>query len=170
MTSIPYIPAPIPPGVISPSSMLNSGTSPATGWKLSCHELIAPVLVPVVTAPNRPPRADPNRISLPSMLPRAWSTVVGKSGLPWYSWFIATTAPTSRTADIAAKIVQPWRWLPAYRPKVYVSANGSSRMANISSQFVSGVGLSNGWAELALRKPPPLLPSSLMNSCEAIGP
>ena len=39
----------------------------------------------------------------------AWSTVVGKSGLPWYSWFIATTEPTSRTADIAAKIVQPWR-------------------------------------------------------------
>ena len=71
---------------------------------------------------------------------------------------------------MAAKIVHPWRWLPAYRPKVYVSENGSDRMANISSQFVSGVGFSSGWEELALRKPPPLLPSSLIHSCEAIGP
>ena len=37
MTSMPYMPAPMPPGVISPSSMLNSGTRPAIGWTLSCH-------------------------------------------------------------------------------------------------------------------------------------
>ena len=43
-------------------------------------------------------------------------------------------------------------------------------MANISSQLVSAVGFSNGWAELALKKPPPLLPSSLIHSWEAIGP
>ena len=39
------------------------------GWALSCHELIAPVLVPVVAAMNRPPTAAPKRTSLPSMLP-----------------------------------------------------------------------------------------------------
>ena len=71
MTSIPYMPAPMPPGVISPSSMLNNGTRPAIGWALSCQELIAPVLVPVVAAMNRPPTAAPKRVSLPSMLPRA---------------------------------------------------------------------------------------------------
>ena len=36
--------------------------------------------------------------------------------------------------------------------------------------FVNGFGFSNGWAELALKKPPPLLPISLMTSCEATGP
>ena len=43
-------------------------------------------------------------------------------------------------------------------------------MSSISSQFVSPFGLSNGWAELALKKPPPLLPSSLIDSCDASGP
>ena len=32
------------------------------------------------------------------------------------------------------------------------------------------LGFSNGWAELALRKPPPLVPSSLMASWLATGP
>ena len=41
--------------------MLKSGTSPAIGWALSCQELIAPVLVPVVAAMNSPPTAAPNR-------------------------------------------------------------------------------------------------------------
>ena len=31
-------------------------------------------------------------------------------------------------------------------------------------------GFRNGWAELALKKPPPLVPSSLMISCDATGP
>ena len=43
-------------------------------------------------------------------------------------------------------------------------------MATISRKLVSGVGFSKGWAELAFRKPPPLLPSSLMTSWEAMGP
>ena len=51
-----------------------------------------------------------------------------------------------------------------------MSANADSRSTNISSQLVSGVGFSNGWAELALKKPPPLLPISLIHSWEAIGP
>ena len=32
------------------------------------------------------------------------------------------------------------------------------------------MGFSNGWALLALKKPPPLVPSILMASCEATGP
>ena len=34
----------------------------------------------------------------------------------------------------------------------------------------SPVGFSNGWAEFALKNPPPLLPSSLIASWDAIGP
>ncbi len=130
----------------------------------------APVLVPVVTAAQRPPRAAPKRTSLPSMLPVAWSMPAAKSGLPPASPFIATSEPTTRTAAMAPKIVQPWRWSPAIRPNVLVSPKGMTRMANISSQFVSGVGFSNGCAEFALSGPPPFVPSSLIHSCEAIGP
>ncbi len=43
-------------------------------------------------------------------------------------------------------------------------------MSTISRKFVSGVGFSNGCALLALKKPPPLVPSSLMISCDATGP
>ena len=36
--------------------------------------------------------------------------------------------------------------------------------------FVQPFGFSNGWAELALKKPPPFVPSCLIASCEATGP
>ena len=37
-------------------------------------------------------------------------------------------------------------------------------------KLLSGVGFSNGCAALTLKKPPPLVPSCLMASCEATGP
>src|SRR5579864_6855646 len=37
-------------------------------------------------------------------------------------------------------------------------------------KFVNGVGFSNGCALLALKKPPPLVPNSLIISCDATGP
>ena len=42
-------------------------------------------------------------------------------------------------------------------------------MSSISTKFESHVGFSNGCAELTLKNPPPLVPSSLMTSCEATG-
>ena len=45
-----------------------------------------------------------------------------------------------------------------------------SRIASISRKFESGVGFSNGCAELTLKKPPPFVPSCLMAICEAAGP
>ena len=167
---IPYMPAPAPPGTISPSWISNSGIRPPIGRKLSCHALIAPVLVPVVTAENRPPAAEPKRMSLPSMLPRAESMPAGRSGLARTSLSIAIAAAPPTTMSITAKRAQPWRRSPAIRPKVNVRPNGMMRMRNISNQLVKPLGLSKGWAELALKKPPPLLPSSLMTSCEATGP
>ena len=88
------------------------------GWKLSCMAFTAPVLVPVVTAAQRPPAPEPKRSSLPSMLPSCWSTPAGNRGLPPVSPAMATTAPTTSTPAMAAKIAQPWRWSPAMRPNV----------------------------------------------------
>ena len=73
-------------------------------------------------------------------------------------------------ATIAPKMAQPWRRSPAITPKVAVSEMGITRIRSCSRKLVSGVGFSNGWAEFALTMPPPLVPSSLMVSCEAIGP
>ncbi len=47
---------------------------------------------------------------------------------------------------------------------------GISRIASTSRKFDSGVGFSNGCAELTLKKPPPLVPSCLIAICEAAGP
>ena len=41
---------------------------------------------------------------------------------------------------------------------------------HLRARFVNPLGFSNGWAELALRVPPPLVPSSLMASWLAKGP
>ena len=51
-----------------------------------------------------------------------------------------------------------------------VSDAGMASIASISTKFVSPFGFSNGNVELTLKKPPPLVPSSLMISCEATGP
>ena len=56
------------------------------------------------------------------------------------------------------------------RPKVKVSAAGIRKIASICRALLNGVGFSNGCAELALKKPPPLVPSILIASCEATGP
>ncbi len=44
------------------------------------------------------------------------------------------------------------------------------RIASNSKKFDSGVGFSNGCAELTLKNPPPLVPNCLMAICEAAGP
>ena len=56
------------------------------------------------------------------------------------------------------------------RPKVRGSEKAITSSRKISTQFVHVVGFSNGCAELALKKPPPLVPSSLMTSWLATGP
>src|SRR3546814_12270571 len=45
-----------------------------------------------------------------------------------------------------------------------------ARIDSISTKLVSAVGFSNGCALLALKKPPPLVPSSLIASWLATGP
>ena len=133
--------------------------------------LTAPVLVPVVTAANSAAAPAPKRTSLPSMLPSAWSTPAGKSGLPPASPAIATTAPDDEHAGHRREDRPALALVAAPCGRTCRSApNGMTRMANISSQLVSGVGFSNGCAELALKKPPPLVPSSLIDLLRGDGP
>src|SRR5882724_10633286 len=74
------------------------------------------------------------------------------------------------STPITARIAQPWRWLPTMRPNTLVSAAPSAKIEIICTKFDSAVGFSNGCAALALKKPPPLVPSILMATCEATGP
>ena len=134
--------------------------------------LTAPVLVPVVVAPptgrRRQRRSGP---PCPPCCRAPGRRAAGNSGLPPTRAPIATTAPTTKTTAIAAKIAQPWRWSAAIARTCSCQRERDRRgSASISSKLVSGVGFSNGWAELALKKPPPLVPSSLIASWEAIGP
>ena len=56
------------------------------------------------------------------------------------------------------------------RPNIEVRPAPRVKMATIWMRLASAVGFSNGCAELALKKPPPLVPSILIASCEATGP
>jgi len=55
-------------------------------------------------------------------------------------------------------------------PRVQVKPAEIAKIATISRKFESGVGFSKGCALLTLKKPPPLVPNSLMISCDATGP
>jgi len=52
----------------------------------------------------------------------------------------------------------------------FTLVNIFSSIVSISIRFVMGVGFSNGCALFALKKPPPLVPNSLIISCDATGP
>jgi hypothetical protein len=66
--------------------------------------------------------------------------------------------------NIAAKSAHPCLGALVIRPNVHVKAAGIARISSISHKFVSGVGFSNGWAEFALKNPPPSELSSLIGS------
>ena len=68
-SSMPYMPAPTPPKMSSPSWMFSIGISPPSGMNESCCALTAPHDVAVVTVANMADAGTPKRTSLPSMLP-----------------------------------------------------------------------------------------------------
>ena len=59
--------------------MLNSGTRPPSGVKLSCQPFTAPQLASVVTVANSAEPAIPKRVSLPSMFPPGCAAVAARS-------------------------------------------------------------------------------------------
>ena len=56
----------------------------------------------------------------------------------------------------------------ALRPKAKNAAQPSTLIDTAMIRLVSGVGFSNGWAELTLKTPPPLMPNCLMASWLAV--
>src|SRR6185295_17009342 len=166
-----------PPKITSPSMMLTSGTRPPSGVNESCQLLIAPQLASVVTVAKSAELAMPNRHSFPSMFPpddvavTVWSApAVVSSGLPRASAQYAAVTPARNRNAIAPHTAQPCLGEPVICPSVHVSPAEIAKMQNSSKKLVSGVGFSNGWALLALKKPPPLVPTCLMISCDATGP
>ena len=91
-------------------------------------------------------------------------------GLPACSAGYATKTPARNITDIAANNAQPCLVSLIMRPNVWVRPAPSTKIRRSCTRFVKGVGLSKGCPALALKKPPPLVPSCLMASCDATGP
>src|SRR5215469_15684464 len=70
-TRMPYIPAPMPPGTISPSAMFIKVMAPPNGVSESWKQLTAPVEVTVVDGANSEQPMGPNLVSTPSVAPCA---------------------------------------------------------------------------------------------------
>jgi len=121
--------------------------------------------------------AMPKRVSLPSMLPPACSTLAAWStpsaaifGLPACSaTMIATTAAT-KIAVIAISSAQPFRLSPTTWPNARHRPAGIRKIASICSTLLQALGFSNGCAEFAFGRPPPLVPIILIASCDTIAP
>ena len=58
---------------------------------------------------------------------------------------------------------------PETRPKAITQARLSVFMITIWIRLVQALGFSNGWEELALKMPPPLVPNCLIASWLATG-
>ncbi len=160
----------------SPSCISNIGTSPPSGVKESCIELTEPFEAAVVASPRAPSW---RCRSAPPCPPCCRRPARRSQPAPRRAGRRPGCRPArrrrrrraaARRSVIAASTAQPWRVSPTILPKVKQSAAGISRIASTSRKFDSGVGFSNGCAELTLKKPPPLVPSCLIAICEAAGP
>ena len=140
-------------------------------------ELTEPLEAAVVAVAHRAELAMPKRTSLPSMLPpdcsalAVWSTpclaracavLLGHARRPPAAARRSPSSPPAAPSPGACRRPSRRRCSTA-RPEI-------SRIDSSSRKFESGVGFSKGWAELTLKKPPPLVPSCLIAICEAAGP
>src|SRR5215472_2476443 len=97
---MPYIPAPIPPGAISPSVMLNSAMPPPNGVSESWKQFTAPVEVSVVDAANTAQAGVPNLTSVPSA---AWpAAIVAAPPVP--VWASKKLSPPTEANQMTAMI------------------------------------------------------------------
>ncbi len=140
-----------------------------------------PLEAAVVAVAQRAEPPGPKRSSLPSMLPPGCSapdTVLAtwltarrlRAGLPTTSAWVQTDKAPTKMRLMAASRAQPWRRSFTICPKARQRAAGMRRMASIWVKFDRGELFSKGWAPLAPKKPPPLVPSILMAIWEAAGP
>ena len=75
-----------------------------------------------------------------------------------------------KSTDMAANTAHPCFGECVICPSVTVRPAGIRKIDSICNRFVRAVGFSNGCALFVLKKPPPLVPSILMASCDATGP
>ena len=151
---------------------------PPSGMNESCIELTEPFDADVVAdGPQR--RVGDAEAQLPC-LPccrrhcvalATWSAPSCVStGLPALRAHTWRSAAATKIDVIAASSAQPCRVSPTISRTCSKAPPGISRIASNSRKLDSGVGFSNGCAELTLKKPPPLVPSCLIAICEAAGP
>src|SRR5579872_7390489 len=76
---------------------------------------------------------------------------------------------TRKNPAMTAKKVHACRRLPSITASMAISEVGMAAISRNSITLVSGVGFSDGCAELALNQPPPLVPRCLMLILAATG-
>ncbi|MPM83996.1 hypothetical protein SDC9_131066 [bioreactor metagenome] len=109
--TMPYMPAPTPPKIISPSIKLIMAIIPDNGDKLSCMAFTEPFDAAVVEVDQRMLLVIPNRVSFPSI-----NGICPKTGLDANSEYNEIVNPVTIKMNIAAKIVQPCRTEPVILP------------------------------------------------------
>ncbi len=140
-------------------------------------QLTEPFDAAVVVAAQIADCAIPKRTSLPSMFPPAEPGVAARlapasasAGVPPCSSRYTPATQGTSTTSIARSNATPWRRSRTMAPNVKHSAAGISRIDSDCSRLLSASGFSSGWAELALKKPPPFVPSCMIAICDAAGP
>ena len=149
--------------------MLISGTMPPSAVKLSCMALTAPQEAAVVTTANSAEGGDAEADLLALHVAaveaeRMQDRIAGgfrpvgdrDAGEEQNAHCGEDRPALALVADHAAEQIGERR--------------ADAKIDSISMKLVERVGFSNGWAALALKKPPPLVPSILMATCEATGP
>ena len=113
--------------------------------------------------------AEPKRVSLPSMLSGCSIPAATSAGAGWLSATYMPAVQTLRSMKAAATRARTSFFARTLRPKAKKAAQPRTLIETAVIRFVRGEGFSNGWAELALKIPPPLMPSCLIASWLAAG-
>ncbi len=83
---------------------------------------------------------------------------------------MAMTTPTSRSSIITPKITAACARSRIILPNMTIEAIGMMMIETTSRRLLHGLGFSNGWDEFGPKKPPPLVPSCLIETSAATGP
>ncbi|CJQ26748.1 Uncharacterised protein [Streptococcus pneumoniae] len=163
-------PAPTPPYTVF-NIIFTSGTNPPIGVNVSCIVFTAPVSAAVVTVAYSEENTVPNLTSFPSVLPCTCSIPIPfKAGFPFNSDVVIVINPSKNTMNSETKRMRPCFLFPTIRPYVNGSAVGNNIISIICKILLICPGFSKGCVELAPKNPPPLFPSSLMDTNDATGP
>ena len=137
--------------------------------KLACMALTEPFDAPVVMVAQATEAGTPKRTSLPSMLTFASTPAAARDGTVWVSIAYMAAPEAESRIKAATASARMSRLAKTLRPKAKKAAQPNTLIEIAVIRFVSGVGFSNGWAELTLKIPPPLIPSCLMANWLAVG-